>query len=425
MALQDLTPQLRTRLSRMERAVGWFVMLAMLLLGFGFAYYIYSTAERKGWFLTKAPYFTFVDSATGLKVGDPVRLMGFEAGQITEITPMSADQFDYNVFIKFELKSPNYGYIWTRGSRAKVNTADLLGKRELEVTKGTGGHPTYIFWPLKTIRRDELSSLPDLSQWALAEEIYDPAETNLLAEPFQKLSDLTAILSTNASEFVVVDQRTTRGTMTAMWNDKDARYEPYTNQTSKYWLVADESPAVTEQLQKMVSDVEQALPGIFNLTNQVTEVLTNSAILTSNLNLVALSTRPVMSNLAAATAHLDQPGALGEWLLPTNLNRSLEGTLLSASNSLAGAGTNLDIVLQNVNRTLDNLANITSNLNRQVEANTNLLSALSGTVTHADEFVQGLKRFWLFRRLYKPKEPAHPPKPRPETVRSPKEKNRP
>ena len=54
MALQDLTPQLRTRLSRMERGVGCFVMLAVGLLVFGFVYYIYNTAERKGWFKTKA-----------------------------------------------------------------------------------------------------------------------------------------------------------------------------------------------------------------------------------------------------------------------------------------------------------------------------------------------------------------------------------
>jgi hypothetical protein len=48
MALQDLTPQLRTRLSRMERAVGWFVVLATALLFFGFGYYVYETANRKG-----------------------------------------------------------------------------------------------------------------------------------------------------------------------------------------------------------------------------------------------------------------------------------------------------------------------------------------------------------------------------------------
>src|SRR5437763_8129622 len=120
MALQDLTPQLRTRLSRMERAVGWFVIVAAVLLLFGFVYYVFNTAERKGWFKTKAPFFTFTDRATGLKVGDPVKLMGFDAGEITAITPMAAEQFTYNVYIEFNLKSPNYESMWTDGSRATV-----------------------------------------------------------------------------------------------------------------------------------------------------------------------------------------------------------------------------------------------------------------------------------------------------------------
>ena len=54
MALQDLTPQLRTRLNRMEWAVGWFVLFATGLLLFGFGYYIYHTAESKGWFVKKS-----------------------------------------------------------------------------------------------------------------------------------------------------------------------------------------------------------------------------------------------------------------------------------------------------------------------------------------------------------------------------------
>src|SRR6266404_5430247 len=133
MALQDLTPQLRTRLSRMERAVGWFVMLAIALLVFGFVYYVYTTAERKGWFKTKAPYFTFTLNATGLKVGDPVRLMGFDVGEITEINAMPPDLPDYNVYIEFHIKEPFYDYMWSEGSRAKVASADLLGRRVLEV----------------------------------------------------------------------------------------------------------------------------------------------------------------------------------------------------------------------------------------------------------------------------------------------------
>ena len=83
MALQDLTPQLRTRLSRMERAVGWFVTLAVVLLVSGFVYYVYHTAANKGWFLTKAPYFTYTERASGLRVGDPVLLMGLVVGQIS------------------------------------------------------------------------------------------------------------------------------------------------------------------------------------------------------------------------------------------------------------------------------------------------------------------------------------------------------
>ena len=68
MPLQDLTPQLRTRLSRLERLVGLFVTVATLLLLAGLGYYVYHLAERKGWFLEKLPYFTLVHDAAGLKV---------------------------------------------------------------------------------------------------------------------------------------------------------------------------------------------------------------------------------------------------------------------------------------------------------------------------------------------------------------------
>ncbi len=426
MALQDLTPQLRTRLSRMERAVGWFVFLAVVFLGVGFVYYVYSTAERKGWFVVKAPYFTFVDSASGLKVGDPVMLMGFDAGTITEIKPMPAEQFTYNVFIKFDIKAPNFGYIWTEGSRAKVTTADLLGKRVLSVTKGTNGYPSYIFQPLRSVAGTEISTLPDLPQWALAQEIYDPQGTNLLARPFDFLVNLPAGLLAGYSSLVVLDANTNhvRKLMTGVWNYRQDRYDFYTNGVSKvaYWILCDESPALTDQLQKMVGQVQQALPHILELTNQLATVLSNSASLTSNLNLVALDARPAVEHLAAATAHLNEPGALGEWLLPTNINRQLEGTLTNASAAFSGVNTNLSSVAQNLNRSLDNLASITSNLNQQVEVNTNLLRSVSDAVTHADQFVQGLKQFWLFRHLFKAKETNAPPAALVAPLHSPKAK---
>src|SRR4030095_8105638 len=256
MALQDLTPQLRTRLSRMERAVGWFVVLAVIFFLFGFVYYIYNTGKRKGWFLVKAPYFTFVESANGLRVGDPVKLMGFDAGTITEITPMPGDQFTYNVYIEFSLKAPNFGYIWTEGSRAQVASADFLGKRVLEVTKGTGGYPTYEFYPLRLVPIDQLQSLPDPSKWLLAQEVYDAHGTNQLLKPLQGFTNLppvSVLASAGYQQIWLFDTHERRKSMTASWNYQTGTYIPFTNGVSRLWLLSEESPPVTERLEQVVA----------------------------------------------------------------------------------------------------------------------------------------------------------------------------
>ena len=56
-----------------------------------------------------------------------------------------------------------------------------------------------------------------------------------------------------------------------------------------------------------------------------------------------------------ATVRLDQPGGLGEWLLPTNINRQLEGAVGNANLTLANANTNLTALFENLGRSLDNL----------------------------------------------------------------------
>ena len=111
--------------------------------------------------------------------------------------------------------------------------------------------------------------------------------------------------------------------------------------------------------------------------------------------------------------------------MPTNLNRQLEGTLTNASATLASANTNLIILVQDLSRSLDNLADMTSNLNSQVQANTNLLSAISQTIIHADQFVQGLKHHWLFRSAFKTKSTNAPPVTPLKPLRSPKQRGNP
>ncbi|MSU59571.1 MAG: hypothetical protein EXS35_15605 [Pedosphaera sp.] len=428
MALQDLTPQLRTRLNRMERAVGWFVLLATALLVFGFGYYLHNTAKRKGWFKTRAPYFTFVDRATGLKIGDPVMLMGFEAGRITDVQPQPPDDFDHSVYVEFEIIEPNYGYLWTEGSRTKVDS-DFLGKRTLEVTKGTGGHATYIFYPLSELTLADAEKMAAPEKWKLAQDVYDHTGTNLVVPALVPLKKETlARLRPLREKISAFDTREEKKSPTAVWHDRDGSYVRFVRKSNPkanlkanvYWLVADEAPAVSERLDKLVGQVEKALPNILDLTNKIAAVLANSANLTSNLNVVALGAQPAASNLAFITTQLREPGSLGLWTLGTNGTRQADAMLANTAAAFAHADTNLTAVLDNFGRSLDNLADLTSNLNTQVQSNTNMLGSVSKAVTDADDLIQGLKRHWLLRSTFKNSGATNaPPAPRLTSPRDP------
>ena len=282
MALQDLTPQLRTRLSRLERVVGWFVTLATLLLFLGFAYYVHHLAQRRGWFLQKMPYFTFVRNATGLKVGDQVKMMGFNAGEIVEITPQPPDDAYFNVFVRFYIQEPYFGYLW-EDSQAKVGATDFLGNRFIEVTKGTNAAPTYLFHPFKKIRVEEAESLLATNHWAFSQTVYDPALTDYVARPFIPLSKealqrIAQLAGTNSIQ--VADQSIDTKRPTGKWDKKLGVYKPYPEQNEKgYWLEVAESPALTERLETVVNMVEKALPDFLRLTNKLSKVLIRPTIL--------------------------------------------------------------------------------------------------------------------------------------------------
>ena len=360
MAVNDLTPQLRTRLNRLEKLVGWFVSLAMLLTLVGFGYYIYHTGVRKGWFMTKVNYYIYLNTANGLKVGDPVKLMGAEVGNITKITFMAANSttnFIYVEFVVKKLEYAYYGYIWS-DSRVKVG-GGLFGNRYLELTKGglsdSNALPTY-------------------------------------AENENK-TRITGILDANT--------RT---------------YSAYVPGKSKYGLPVDEPPDISSEMDRVVQSVRSAIPSILSLTNQIGEVLSNSA--SATLSLVALldGSRPVMTNFLAITANLKNPkGSLGDWLLPTNVTPQLSQTLATANTTLGSANTTLvsantlvtnsdaymALLVSNLNLSLVNVAALTSNLHRQVEVNSNLVTSVNRAIVDTDDMVQGLKRHWLLRSAFK------------------------
>ncbi len=366
MAVKDLTPQLRTRLSRIERMVGWFVLLATLLMLAGFAYYFYITAKRKGWFITKIPYYTYVKDGTGLHVGDPVNLMGFNVGQITEINATEAGNYwftvnNYNVFVAFEVRAPYYGYVWT-DSRVKIDSGNFLGGRVLEVTKGSTGKPT--------------------------------------------------VVETKNAPIKVLDDKSSPTNRT---------YKLLSLADSGYYIPAAESPALTERFQQIADKLEQALPGILNLTNQISGVLQSVTNLSGHFDQVAVQLPPILTNARTITGFLtNRQGALGEWLLPTNLQLQISQTLTGATSTLHTADTNLARISDELVKNLENLAGITHNLRMQVETNDAIVTRISSAIIHADEMVQGLKHHWLLRSAFKSKETNAPPESKPSRSSTPK-----
>ncbi len=402
MAQQDLTPQLRTRLNRVERAVGFFVSLATILLLVGFGYYIYHLARQKGWFLTKIVYQTGVNNATGLAEGNPVMLMGKSVGQITKIIPNDPKDY-YGLTVEFEIRESNYGYIWT-DSKVRIAPADFLGKRYIEVLKGK--EATAIATVLETnkvalgvLDRGELRK-------RFSEKVAGMMESLRKENPDFNEHALRAE-ATNVVEQLIKAEADTR---------PEIYYVNLSKNIKPYWLDPLESPAVTDRLEGILDTVEGALPNIIGLTNKLNSIARNADSTMAEMNALLHEVRPTITNLSIITSHLREPdGSLGEWLLPKPLRTRLESTLAAADSTLQtaeatlktanvtlqDADTNLTSLVANLNQSLENLANLTSNLNAQVQVNTNILTDISQTIIHSDELVQGLKRHWLLRSAFK------------------------
>jgi len=420
MALQDLTPQLRTRLSRMERAVGWFVFLATALLLFGFGYYIYHTAERKGWFVIKAPFHTYLQSASGLNVGDPVVMMGFPVGEITRIHVTEPGD-PHNVRLEFAVRDKYFRYIWAGGSYVKVNSADFLGKRQLEVTRGTNGPAICVTQPgfIKTIPELEQLVAAETNHWQLYQDVLDE-NSNLVFGAYTMLTqsnlESMAQLHLESNSVFAYDNTIVRDRIVASWHRRTHRYENFKPGSEDAWLRAVETPPISDQLQAMASQVQSALPGILALTNKISAMLDNAADATSNLNSTLLAAQPLVTNFTALSGQLREPGGLGVWALGTNGNDLIQGALTNLNLLLVDTDTNLNALSADIGLTLENVAGITSNLNAQVQANTNLLGGIARTVKDTDDFVQGLKHHWLLKSAFKGKATnAPPPSSKPST----------
>lgn len=355
MALQDLTPQLRTRMTRVERLVGFFVLFAALLMLSGFGYYLKQTGKKRGWFVRKIPYYCYVADATGLKAGDPVRMLGREVGRITVVDSTPPSQWfmenHYNIFIKFDIWDPYYGYIWT-DSRVKLMTTDFFGPRYLEVTRGVDE----LVYPTVVENKDRIE------------------DSLVINDKFPDNGEMTNRIKLSQSKEGV-------------------------------WLKLDETPTLAQRGEEIVLTVAKALPV---LTNQVFRVLVQAELALSNANISLAAMPPMVTNLQGLAQRLgSEEGVIGRMLLTTNLQAQVSTTLFGMDATLTNTAALIrtsEMQLQDLTRriamTLDNVSLITSNLGAQVNANSLMLGEVSSLVVNADDMVQGLKRHWLLRSAF-------------------------
>jgi len=399
----------------MEKVVGWFVFAAMALVVCGFVYYVRYTAEQRGWFEPKATYFTYADSAEGLAIGGPVTLMGFNVGRITQIeaSPPRGPGSDHNVRITFIVFGTNhYNYIWTGTSHVSFVGSFVSTERHLDISRGTGStnHNTYINYPVEHMSLQDAEASPHFADYRLGQDFSDGVNPMAVRAWGLVKLNLTNLTKLNVTNLWVIhyDPSDFKKDAVAVWNDAGHHYEPV-DETNAYCLTPDTTPALMDHINGIVGQVEKALPQVLAYTNQIAATLSNVTQISSNVNAEILRLQPILSNAEFVTANMrDTNGGLGNMLIPPALKEQLVGTLSGTRATMTNVNVTLDDVnnrlpsmLLGVDLVLSNTANITSNLNNQVVANSNMLTSISEMVVHSDQMVEGLKHHWLLRSAFK------------------------
>src|SRR4030095_4518179 len=83
-----------------------------------------------------------------------------------------------------------------------------------------------------------------------------------------------------------------------VWDEKAGKYKRYTPEQKGYWIHSDESPALTERLEKVVTTVERALPDFLALTNSLARVLANANSIVTHVDEILVNAKPVVTNFA-------------------------------------------------------------------------------------------------------------------------------
>ncbi len=361
MPIQDLTPQLRIRLRKVEWITGLFLAVTALLMIGGFLYFVKQTAKNRGWFITYIPYYTYMPDATGFKKGTPVQMMGFRVGEVTEVTALNlaTRAWDYcqtnnlNVFVSFKVTQPYDGFI---GADSRVR----IGGFPIEIAGGS-------FIEVDPSSRNSLVTVSNLPN----------GKPGVLWEKFAYSRDTNQIL-----------------------------YGALTNGQKGYYLALDLSETLMAQAQRILRNADDItaflrhdLPQVANeAVNTMAYARTTVGSLTNDVVLTLMTARQAVAALTNDLAGLISntrriTGEVAD-VLP-GLTNDIAKTLATSQKLMDSLNQKLPGIAQNVNLTLTNL-NILLLRDTNITANTSLL------VSNVNNLIT---RHWFFRSAFKSKAP--------------------
>lgn len=385
MALQDLTPQLRTRLHKVEWLVVVFLVVAVLSAAGFITWFVRTTAEARGWWVTEVPYYTYVSQATGIHEGTPVQLMGYRVGRVTHVDPVNLERrrsWDYystnnfNVFVAFTIREPYPGYINT-DSRVTIGgfPVEFAGGVTLDISVGSPE-------ALVTI-----TNLPG-------------GHLGVLWERF-------------AFEAPSADR-----------TNKFLKYGAITNGSKGYYLTLDQSETLLAQAQRIMGKVDRI-----------------SGVIDGTLPRATADLEKILGRVGNITAQLEprmaRDGGVGDLVLPVDtkakLNQALDAVskkseeltpiMAQVHETLGEArlrSQELGPVLVDVRKTLTDLRDTANGFNAKVNQ-TNLVENVSRLADKAARLSETtdilFRNFWLFRSAFRTNSASTPVPLRPASGR--------
>lgn len=353
-----------------------FLIGALVLIAGLVAWFIRSTGEARGWWITQVPYFTYMKQGTGIKVGTPVQLMGFKVGKVTQVEAVGLKQFrdwdylftnNFNVFVGFTVHEPYPGYIST-DSRVTIGgfPIDIAGGLTLDISVGA---PNAVV---------TVTNLPGGKMGVLLKDFAFAPES---------LSRTNNLL----------------------------KYRPITKGNEGYYLAMDQSETLVAQASRIMAKVDR-VSGVIDvslprMTNRIENLL-------ARVDSIAQKVEPVIG----------QPGGIGALLVPTNLNARLDTVLLD----LHEQSERLVPTIAKVNRTLDTAQQTSAEVKpllQQIQSTvvqvhetvkvlqakvgeTNLLYNVSRLANNAAQLSETtdylFRHHWLFRSAFKTNSTSRP-----------------